>query len=256
MQKLILAIALTVSSIWLVSCGNSPTDIKTETTTNSVTPAKTEAVQETSTDNQPQTKTTPQVATKEPKTGTIKEMVNGDLKCYVTLVDENGKQHNLGASFDVCAQPKTLVNKKVSLSYSIESVSDCQSAEPCGKSKKELLITKIEILNSEKSQSNSQTLSNGEWKITIGNRDSWSGVNGTGNLTYKGCDLKNNCIDLTGGKITCRDGKCITGWKNGEYIYTLEQPITEEGANSASSSILKVKKGSSVILTAQGLKSI
>jgi hypothetical protein len=263
-KKLIPAIALIISSILLVSCGNSSTDINTETSSNALTPTPTPTQVE-DTAKQPTVSVTEATATpakdttKQPQLGTIKEVVNGDLKCYVTLVDESGKQHNLGATFDVCEKPETLVNQKVRLDYGIVSVNDCQSAEPCGKTKQESLITKIEFLSkspSDTSSSNSQTLSNGEWKITIGNRDSWSGVNGTGNLTYKGCDAKNNCIDLTGGKVTCRDGKCITGWKNGEYTYVVEQAITEEGANSPSTSILTVRKGDTVILTAPGLKSI
>ncbi|AFY36410.1 hypothetical protein [Calothrix sp. PCC 7507] len=149
MKKLIPTIALIICSILIVSCGNSQTDITKETPKNPVEKAQTESVQETSTSSQPKAEKTPNDANKEPKIGTIKEMVNGDLKCYVTLVDETGKEHNLGAAFDVCEKPETFVNKKVSLDYAIESVSDCQSAEPCGKTKKELLITKILILGNK-----------------------------------------------------------------------------------------------------------
>ncbi|MBD0346093.1 MAG: hypothetical protein ICV63_14965, partial [Coleofasciculus sp. Co-bin14] len=103
-------------------------------------------------------------------------------------------------------------------------------------------------------QSNSQTLSNGEWTITIGNRDSWSGVNGTGNLSYRGCDSKGNCINLTGGRVTCRDGVCTMGWSNGDYLYTIAQPIDspDRPENLGSSTILTVRKGSNVILRATG----
>jgi len=80
-----------------------------------------------------------------PPSGTIKEMQNGDLKCYVSLVDGNGKLHEgVGATFDVC-EPDKYVNKNVNLFYELENVNDCQSAEPCGKTIKEWLITKIEI---------------------------------------------------------------------------------------------------------------
>ncbi|MFN6565168.1 MAG: hypothetical protein RMY28_035950 [Nostoc sp. ChiSLP01] len=72
-------------------------------------------------------------------------MQNGDLKCYVSLVDRNGKLHEgVGATFDVC-EPEKYVNKNVNLFYELENVNDCQSAEPCGKTIKEWLITKIEI---------------------------------------------------------------------------------------------------------------
>ncbi len=142
--------------VWITSCSNSPTDTAKETptpaptktessqkTTN--TPSKIEATKKPSNNSQSNTGTTQTSATGQPKIGTVKEVVNGDLKCYVTLIDEKGTQHNLGAIFEVCEKPETLLNKKVSLDYRIESVSDCQSAEPCGKSKKESLISKMEI---------------------------------------------------------------------------------------------------------------
>ncbi|NJM70951.1 MAG: hypothetical protein HC862_12385 [Scytonema sp. RU_4_4] len=78
---------------------------------------------------------------------TVKSMVNGDIMCYVNLVDEKGKQYNsVGASFEICANEKRFLNKKVKLSYSRVSVNDCQSAEPCGKSRLETLITKMQII--------------------------------------------------------------------------------------------------------------
>ncbi|MEA5622157.1 hypothetical protein [Nostoc sp. UHCC 0251] len=80
-----------------------------------------------------------------PMLGTIKDMRNGDLKCYVNVVDEKGKLYeSVGASFDIC-EPKKYINKKVEMYYQIENVNDCQSSEPCGKTIKEWLITKIEI---------------------------------------------------------------------------------------------------------------
>ena len=194
--------------------------------------------------------------------GTVKELVNGDLMCYVTLVDKKGIEHNVGASFDICADEKKFVNKKVRAVYEIKSVSDCQSAEPCGKTRKESIITKMEVVSEgaeEKSPSSnsksgkSQTLSNGEWTITLSNTDSWNGVNRTGNVSYQGCDAKGKCLKLTGGKVSCRDGKCVTGWKNGDYIYILEQPITEDGN---STSTLIVKKDNTEVLKATGLKAV
>ena len=82
-----------------------------------------------------------------PTVATVKSMVNGDLMCYVNLVDQKGKQYNsVGASFEICAKEKRFLNKKVQLSYSPASVNDCQSAEPCGKSRIETLITKMKII--------------------------------------------------------------------------------------------------------------
>ncbi|MCV3212334.1 hypothetical protein OGM63_02110 [Plectonema radiosum NIES-515] len=82
-----------------------------------------------------------------PTIGTVKSMTNGDIMCYVKLVDNKGNVYkNIGASFEICAKEKTFLNKKVRLSYGKVSVSNCQSAEPCGKSRLETLITKMQLI--------------------------------------------------------------------------------------------------------------
>jgi hypothetical protein len=86
-------------------------------------------------------------ATKSPTTATVKSMTNGDISCYVDLVDQKGKKYEqVPASFDICAKEKTYLNKKVKITYSPQKVSDCQSAEPCGKTKIATLITKMKIV--------------------------------------------------------------------------------------------------------------
>ena len=188
-------------------------------------------------------------AKNQPEIVTVKKLVQGDIICYATVVDEQGREHNIGADFDICAEAKKYLNRKVRARYEMASLNDCESNEPCGKTRRELIISQMEILGanspSKTSPGDTQTLSNGKWTITIGNRDSWSGVNNTGNLTYKGCDDKGNCIKLTGGKVRCRDGKCVTGWVNGNYRYILSTPITEDG-NAASTLI--VREGNKEIL--------
>ncbi|MFB2973634.1 hypothetical protein ACE1CD_32125 [Aerosakkonema sp. BLCC-F183] len=94
-------------------------------------------------------------------------------------------------------------------------------------------------------------LRNAQWQITIGNENSWNGVNGTGNLTYRGCDTKNRCISLRNGTVSCRDGVCTRAWRNGEYSYAITSPITENG-NAPST--LTVRKGASVIVRSTGLR--
>ncbi len=109
-------------------------------------------------------------------------------------------------------------------------------------------------ISAEKSQSannKTQTISNRECRITTDDHNSWTGVNNTGNISSKGCDVKGKCIELTGGKIFCRDGQYVTGWINGDYIYILEQPITEDG--NAESTLI-VKKGDTEILKSTRLK--
>ena len=283
MRKLIPAIAVIISCVSLIGCGSAPKDTVKEDASNSVTQiqAQTFPVAATEQENKQESatqenknnqeekkkqvrknldKNPKKTESNQPKVGTVKKLVNGDLMCYVTLVDKKGIEHNVGASFDICADEKKFVNKKVRAVYEIQSVNDCESAEPCGKTRKESIITKMEVVSEgaeEKSPSSnsksgkSQTLSNGEWTITLSNTDSWNGVNGTGNVSYQGCDAKGKCLKLTGGKVSCRDGKCVTGWKNGDYVYILEQPITEDGN---STSTLIVRKDNTEILKTTDLK--
>ncbi|MFB2738381.1 hypothetical protein [Umezakia ovalisporum] len=267
MNKLIAAIALIISSILITSCGNSPNKPVNETKNNS----KNDPVETTLGESSPEisiaTDETKGVANTtasnnqantnktQPKIGTVKELVIGDIICYATIVDEQRKEHPLGASFEICAEAEKYLNRKVRVSYEIASLNDCQSIEPCGKTRRESIISQMEII-ADKSltkpqASDSQTFNNGKWTITIGNRNSWSGVNNTGNLTYKGCDAQGNCINLTGGKVSCRDGKCVTGWVNGDYRYILSQPITEDGNASPT---LIVNEGDKEILNATGFK--
>lgn len=91
-------------------------------------------------------KNTKKGANQQPKEGRVKKIVNGDLMCYFTLVDNKGIQHNVGASFEICDEKKFL-NKKVRVTYTVESVNDCQSAEPCGKTRKQSIITKMQVVN-------------------------------------------------------------------------------------------------------------
>ena len=108
---------------------------------------------------------------------------------------------------------------------------------------------------------NAQVLSNEKTTISVGNQQSWTGRNGTGNLSYYGCDnsgtlhhrssnSKNNCIYLTGGKITCRDGVCRTTWQNQNYSYVLSSPITEANANANAQtpSTLTIYSDSKIVL--------
>ncbi|HLO83453.1 MAG TPA: hypothetical protein VK203_00385 [Nostocaceae cyanobacterium] len=148
MKKLIPLVALIFSSTWLVSCGDEPTKTNQDTTSNIVEQPAVSPTSTPATTTKPTPESTPvaRTETQQPKVGTVTELVSGDISCYVTLVDEEGKVQNLGATFEVCEQ-KDVLNKKVRLSYSLEKVNDCQSAEPCGKTREESLISKIEIVD-------------------------------------------------------------------------------------------------------------
>jgi len=81
-----------------------------------------------------------------PKVGTVRSLVDGDLMCYATLIDEKNIERKVGATFEICAKKAQFLNKKVRLTYTLANVNDCQSIEPCGKTRQELLITKMEII--------------------------------------------------------------------------------------------------------------
>ena len=109
--------------------------------------------------------------------------------------------------------------------------------------------TKSEVLNAKTSQqTDTKTISNGNWTVTIANMNSWSGVNGTGNLSYRGCDAKGRCIDLTDGTISCRNGICVMGWKNGDYVYAIAEPMSESTTPQPLRTMLTVRKGNVEIL--------
>lgn len=78
--------------------------------------------------------------------GTVKNLVTGDLLCYATVLDEENVEHELGASFELCANASRYLNKKVRLSYTEANVNDCQSIEPCGKTRKETIIQTMQIV--------------------------------------------------------------------------------------------------------------
>jgi hypothetical protein len=284
MKKLIPTVVVVLSCISLIGCGNAGQDIVGEDSGNtkvqeqrgtSLVARKEQKDQEeyfSESRNQENVnnregskglilrdrennKNTKKGGKKQPKIGRVTQLVNGDLMCYVTLVDRKGIEYNVGATFEICGQERKFLNKKVRVVYQMQSVSDCESAEPCGKTRKESIITEMKVVSEDSEKKlpsgNSQTFSNGEWTITLGNTDSWNGINGTGNVSYRGCDTSGKCLNLTGGKVSCRDGKCVTGWKNGNYVYILEQPMTEEGNVAAT---LTVKEDTTEVLKATGLK--
>ena len=178
--------------------------------------------------------------------------------CYVTLVDSNNVSHELGATFEVC-KDQSVLNRSVNLSYQTVAVNDCKSNEPCGKTRQESLISRMELApGSASPAANTQTFSNGEWTIAVSNLNSWSGVNNTGDLGYRGCDSKGNCIDLKGGQMSCKQGMCSMGWSNGDYRYVLVTPMSDPDrpASSASTQLIVRQGGDRVILNQSGFKLI
>ncbi|MCC0177901.1 hypothetical protein I4641_13025 [Waterburya agarophytonicola K14] len=98
---------------------------------------------------------------------------------------------------------------------------------------------------------NAGVLSNKDLTVSVGNQQSWTGRNGTGNLSYYGCDRQCQCIYLTGGKITCRNGVCQTVWQNKDYSYVLSSPITNPRTYPETPTTLTIYSESGVISEAE-----
>lgn len=182
-----------------------------------------------------------------PERGQITELQMGDLMCYTTIVDANGQMYDIGAAFEICSREAELLNQPVMLTYSLESVADCQSAEPCGRTREELIITEAVPLGESW-----ETWSNGTWTVTVGRLESWDGGNHTGNLTYYGCDDQGNCLSLDQGFTVCRFGLCSMSWENGSYVYALKTEMTEGGEPGRTT--LVVRQGEAEILRAENMQ--
>ncbi|MEM8830386.1 MAG: hypothetical protein AAGE96_13655 [Cyanobacteria bacterium P01_G01_bin.19] len=91
-------------------------------------------------------------------------------------------------------------------------------------------------------------MSNEQITVAVGNQQSWTGRNGTGNLSYYGCDKNCQCTYLTGGKLTCRDGTCQTTWQNRNDVYILSSAISQRNVIRQTPSTLTILSGDRVIL--------
>ena len=81
-----------------------------------------------------------------PEEGTVQSLESGDIMCYVTLTDESGEEYNLGARFEICDDQDYYLNQKVRLTYEEANVNDCESSEPCGKTRTENIISEMEVI--------------------------------------------------------------------------------------------------------------
>ena len=84
-------------------------------------------------------------AAKLPRHGTVLKMTIGDISCYIDIRDVAGRKHTLGADFSLCEKPDKYLNRRVQLTYERTKVSDCQSAEPCGKTRWETLVVRLKL---------------------------------------------------------------------------------------------------------------
>jgi hypothetical protein len=169
-----------------------------------------------------------------PKVARIEETQSGDLMCYVTVTNSQGNTTTIGAEYSFCNDSEQFLGRTLGLGYRETSVADCESNEPCGQSRQELLLSEVINLGE-----NWSVLSNETWQVIVGQIETWDGVNNTGDLTYYGCDDENNCLALDGGIVSCRDGVCNQGWSQGDYNYVLSTPIVEDGGAATSLRVLQ-----------------
>jgi hypothetical protein len=80
-----------------------------------------------------------------PATGKVLKLTNGDLMCYVDLLDSRGRKHTLGADFTICDRTQ-FVNQMVSLTYRIVQVNHCEGNDRCGKTIAKNLIIRMKLI--------------------------------------------------------------------------------------------------------------
>ena len=79
-----------------------------------------------------------------PREGYLITIEQGDLACYLTLKAPDNRVHNLLGNFEICQDKYS--SKRVRLKYTKASINDCESAEPCGKTRQVDLVNHIEVL--------------------------------------------------------------------------------------------------------------
>lgn len=246
MKTTILLAAIAACSVSLIGCGNAQGNTPQKPTTNETTNAKVIATnRDKSTPEIVQTKTEQTVSNSAknrskdfPEIATVRQIKTENSGCTLMLEDANGDVFAIATSLTICQDQAEFLNKKVRAIYEQGSSG--------------VVVTSLEIVDAPSTAPDSQTLSNGKWTITIGNMNAWSGVNNTGNATYRGCDDRGNCLDLAHGKTSCRDGLCVTGWQNGDYIYAVESAISDRPDTSQTTLI--VRKGDTEILRETGFR--
>ncbi|MEO8102810.1 MAG: hypothetical protein ABI790_09800 [Betaproteobacteria bacterium] len=79
--------------------------------------------------------------------GLVKHLENGDVACYITLENGQGREFMELARFDICFQKPSILGKRVTLKYKLEPVmaDECQGNPDCKKSKKIAMVTEARI---------------------------------------------------------------------------------------------------------------
>ncbi len=83
--------------------------------------------------------------------GTVTEINSGDVACYISLKDEQGKAFEELADFAICEKPKAYLGKRVSLTYQLDKVmaDECQGNPSCKKTKAVALVTSLAVVDAK-----------------------------------------------------------------------------------------------------------
>ncbi len=89
--------------------------------------------------------------------GTVTNINEGDLGCYVSLKDDQGKAFEELADFAICEKPKSYLGRRVSLSYTMSSVmaDSCQGDPSCKKTRAVALVQSLTVLGAKTTGSTS-----------------------------------------------------------------------------------------------------
>lgn len=83
-----------------------------------------------------------------PSIGTVNQLQAGDVACYVSLTDDQGRRYQESADFAFCEKPAQYLGKRVSLAYALASVMapDCQGNPACKKTIRIPVIQSMTVL--------------------------------------------------------------------------------------------------------------
>jgi len=82
--------------------------------------------------------------------GTVRELVTGDIACYLTYTDGEGRKVEVMADFAVCERPQELLGKRVRLRFGTARVqaASCQGNPDCTATQTVRLVTEVTPLSS------------------------------------------------------------------------------------------------------------
>lgn len=81
--------------------------------------------------------------------GTITSLIQGDVACYLTLRNDQGRYFEEMGDFDICLQKNLLIGKEVRLHYTTANVlaDECEGDPECQKSQQVILVESVEIIS-------------------------------------------------------------------------------------------------------------